>query len=202
MFITDDCEGLVPEYLRFVKGIIDCEDLPLNVSRELLQKNQMLTSISTAVTKRVLNELKKKAEKKPEEYAEFWENFGAVLKEGLYGIPNEHKNSLLELVRFKSSTRDGLVSLKDYLAGMKDGQENIYYITGESQEAIKNSPHLEGFAAKGIEVLLLSDPIDDFWISSMFEGYEDKKFSSVTKGSAELENIEDAKDKGAKDKKG
>ena len=201
VFITDDCEGLVPEYLRFVKGIIDCEDLPLNVSRELLQKNQMLTSISTAVTKRVLNELKKKADKKPEEYAEFWENFGAVLKEGLYGIPNEHKNSLLELVRFKSSTRDGLVSLKDYLAGMKEGQENIYYITGESQEAIKNSPHLEGFAAKGIEVLLLSDPIDDFWISSMFEGYEDKKFSSVTKGSAELEKIEGVKNKDAKDKK-
>ncbi|MEC7805963.1 MAG: molecular chaperone HtpG, partial [Pseudomonadota bacterium] len=201
VFITDDCEGLIPEYLRFVKGIVDCEDLPLNVSRELLQKNQMLTSISTAVTKRILNELKKKADKKPEEYAEFWENFGAVLKEGLYGVPNEHKSSLIELVRFRSTMRDGLISLKDYLEKMKTGQENIYYITGETQEAIKNSPHLEGFAAKDIEVLLLSDPIDDFWISSMFEGYEEKQFSSITKGSADLDNIKDANAKDGKDKK-
>ena len=149
----------------------------------------MVAAISAAVTKRIISELKKKADKKPDEYADFWENFGAVVKEGLYGVPNEHKSSLLELARFRSTTRNGLVSLKDYLSAMKDGQETIYYITGESQEAIKNSPHLEGYAAKNIEVLLLSDPIDDFWISSMFEGYEGKQFSSITKGSADLGNI-------------
>jgi len=200
VFITDDCEGLVPEYLRFLKGVIDCEDLPLNVSRELLQKNPMLTAISSAVTKRILNELTRKADKEPEAYAAFWENFGAVLKEGLYGVPNEHKETLLDLVRFKSTTRDGLVSLKQYVEAMKDGQEHIYYITGESQDAIRNSPHLEGFAAKGIEVLLLSDSIDDFWIPSLFEGYAEKQFQSVTRGGADLDKIKDADDKDDADK--
>jgi molecular chaperone HtpG len=175
--------------------VIDCEDLPLNVSRELLQKNPMLTAISSAVTKRILNELTRKADKDTEAYNAFWENFGAVLKEGLYGAPNEHKQTLLDLVRFKSTTRDGLVSLKQYVEAMKDGQEHIYYITGESQDAIRNSPHLEGFAAKGIEVLLLSDPIDDFWIPSLFEGYAEKQFQSVTRGGADLDKVKDADDK-------
>jgi molecular chaperone HtpG len=200
VFITDDCEGLVPEYLRFLKGVIDCEDLPLNVSRELLQKNPMLSAISSAVTKRILNELTRKADKEPDAYAAFWENFGAVLKEGLYGVPNEHKETLLDLVRFKSTTRDGLVSLKQYVEDMKDGQEHIYYITGESQDAIRNSPHLEGFAAKGIEVLLLSDPIDDFWIPSLFEGYAEKQFQSVTRGGADLDKVKGADDKDEADK--
>ncbi len=191
VFITDDCDGLVPEYLRFVKGVIDCEDLPLNVSREMLQKNQMLSSISNAVTKRILTEYSRKADKKPDEYTEFWNNFGAVLKEGLYGTPTEHRSTLLELARFKSSTRDGLVSLKEYIESMKDGQDTIYYITGENEDAVRSSPHLEGFAAKAIEVLLLTDPIDDFWISSMFEGYKEKKFASVTRGSADLGHIKE-----------
>jgi len=200
VFITEDCEGLVPEYLRFLKGVIDCEDLPLNVSRELLQKNPMLTAISSAVTKRILNELTRKADKDTEAYNAFWENFGAVLKEGLYGAPNEHKQTLLDLVRFKSTTRDGLVSLKQYVEGMKDVQEHIYYITGESQDAIRNSPHLEGFAAKGIEVLLLSDPIDDFWIPSLFEGYAEKQFQSVTRGGADLDKVKGADGKDEDDK--
>ena len=194
VFITDDCEGLIPEYLRFTKGIIDCEDLPLNVSRELLQKNQMLTAIGSAVSKRIISELTKKSEKEPDEYIKFWENFGPVLKEGLYGTPNENKPALLELSRFRSTTRDGYISLKDYIGSMKEGQETIYYITGENLESIKNSPHLEGFAAKNIEVLLLSDPIDDFWIPSMFEGFEGKKFASITRGSADLDNIENSDD--------
>jgi molecular chaperone HtpG len=200
VFITDDCEGLVPEYLRFLKGVVDCEDLPLNVSRELLQKNPMLTAISNAVTKRILTELTRKADKDAEAYGKFWESFGAVLKEGLYGAPNEHRETLLELARFKSTTRDGLVSLKQYVEAMKEGQEHIYYITGESQDAIRNSPHLEGFAAKGIEVLLLSDPIDDFWIPSMFQGYEGKQFHSVTRGAADLDNVKDGEDKNEEDK--
>jgi len=194
VFITDDCEGLIPEYLRFTKGIIDCQDLPLNVSRELLQKNQMLSAISVAVSKRIINELVKKAKKEPEEYIKFWDNFGPVLKEGLYGAPNENKPALLELARFRSTKRDSLISLKDYIGEMKEGQTTIYYITGENLESIRNSPHLEGFAAKNIEVLLLSDPIDDFWIPSMFEGYEGKQFSSITRGSADLDGMEaDAK---------
>ena len=203
VFITDECEGLVPEYLRFLKGVIDCEDLPLNVSRELLQKNPMLASISSAVTKRILNELTRKADKESEAYGVFWENFGAVMKEGLYGASNEHKDTLLDLFRFQSTTRDGLVSLKQYVEGMKDGQEHIYYITGENQDAIRNSPHLEGFAARGIEVLLLSDPIDDFWIPSIHEGYEGKQFQSVTRGGADLDKVkdDDAKDGADKDEK-
>ncbi len=188
VFITDDCEGLVPDYLRFVKGVIDCEDLPLNISRELLQKNPMLSAISTAVTKRILNEITKVAEKDSESYDAFWGDFGPVLKEGLYGMPHEHRATLLELARFRSSRRDGLISLKQYVEGMKDGQDNIFYITGESLDAVRNSPHLEGFTARHIEVLLLSDSIDDFWISSMFEGYEGKQFQSVTRGSAALDD--------------
>jgi molecular chaperone HtpG len=190
VFITDECDGLVPEYLRFLKGVIDCQDLPLNVSRELLQQNPMLSAISSAVTKRILSELTKKAGKDTEAYTALWENFGAVLKEGLYGAPNEHKATLLDLVRFRSTTREGLVTLKQYVEAMKAGQEHIYYITGESQDAIRNSPHLEGFAARGIEVLLLSDPIDDFWIPNLFEGYASKQFQSVTRGGGDLDKIE------------
>ena len=189
VFITDDCEGLVPEWLRFMRGVIDCEDLPLNVSRELLQKNPMLAAISTAVTRRILTELGTRAKDDPEQYAEFWDRFGPVLKEGLYGIGNEHRETLLGLARFRSSSRDGLVSLAEYVEAMKDGQEHIFYITGESHDAVRNSPHLEGFTARGVEVLLLSDPVDDFWISSMFDGYEGKQFGSVTRGTAGLDAI-------------
>lgn len=189
VFVTDDCEGLIPEYLRFLKGAIDCEDLPLNVSREMLQKNQMLAAIGGAVTRRALSELAARADKEPEEYARFWENFGAVLKEGLYGPPHEHRDALLGLARFRSTAREGLASLKEYVADMKEGQERIFYISGESEEAVRASPHLEGFAARGVEVLLLTDPVDDFWIASMFEGYEGKRFSSVTQGAAELDGI-------------
>lgn len=189
VFITDDCEGLVPEYLRFLRGVIDCEDLPLNVSRELLQRNPVLQKISSAVTKRVLSELSKKAEKEPEEYAKFWDAFGPVMKEGLYADGTEHRETLLSLVRFKTTESDKLVSLKDYAERMKEGQEAIYYIIGESPEALLNSPHLEGFKAKGVEVLLLTDPIDDFWIQAMFDGYEGKPFKSITRGAADLDAV-------------
>ncbi|MBT6137425.1 MAG: molecular chaperone HtpG [Rhodospirillaceae bacterium] len=194
VFITDDCEGLVPSYLRFLRGVVDCEDLPLNVSREMLQHNPVLNKISTAVIKRVLSELAKKADKEPEEYAKFWEAFGGVLKEGLYGESGDHRKPILELSRFKSTGGDGLVSLKDYVARMKEGQEAIYYITGENAEVLAKSPHLEGFRAKGVEVLLLSDPIDDFWVPSLFEGYEEKQFKSITRGGADLDKITDGDD--------
>ncbi|WP_281684948.1 molecular chaperone HtpG [Thalassobaculum salexigens] len=192
VFITDDCEGLVPEYLRFLRGVIDCEDLPLNVSRELLQRNPVLQKISSAVTKRVLSELGKKATKEPEEYAKFWDAFGAVMKEGLYSDTGDHKETLLSLIRFHTTESDKLVSLAEYTERMKEGQEAIYYIIGDSKEALLNSPHIEGFKAKGVEVLLLSDPIDDFWIQAMFGGYEGKDFKSITRGSADLDAVKGA----------
>lgn len=193
VFITDDCEALLPAYLRFLKGVIDSEDLPLNVSRELLQDSPMLAKIRSGVTKRVLGELKKKAEKAPDEYLEFWDAFGACLKEGLYeGF--ENRDDLLSLVRFRSTGEGGTekgeswVSLADYVGRMKEGQEAIYYIVAESPEQALASPQLEGFRSRGIEVLLLSDPIDDFWLPAVSE-YEGKSFKSVTRGGADLDKI-------------
>ena len=190
VFITDDCEELVPSWLRFVKGVVDCEDLPLNVSREMLQNNPVLGKIKAGLVKRVLSELSKKADKSADEYAVFWNNFGAVLKEGLYSDGAEHRDALLPLTRFKSTAGDALTSLADYVGRMKPGQDAIYYITGESYEAVAASPHLEGFKAKDVEVLLLSDPIDDFWISAMFEGFEGKQFKSATRGGTDLSKID------------
>jgi len=190
IFITDDCEDLMPSYLRFVRGIVDSEDLPLNVSREMLQHNVVVTRIKSALVKKVFSELKKKAEKKPEENTVFWNNFGAVLKEGLYEDHSSH-DKLLELVRFRSTagSDEDLVSLADYVQRMKDGQEEIYYITGDTPEALRASPQLEGFKARGVEVLLLTDPIDEFWLPAV-AAYQEKRFTSVTAGGIDLSNIE------------
>ena len=192
VFITDAAEGLVPSWLRFVKGVIDCEDLPLNISREMLQKNPVVASVSQAVTKRILGELKKKADADADSYAEFWKNFGAVLKEGLYGDGLEHRDALLSLVRFRSSTQAGLVSFAEYAARMKDGQEAIFYIAAESEEAASASPQLEGFRKKGVEVLYLTDPIDEFWVPMLFDGVDGKPLKSITRGGADLKSIKDA----------
>jgi molecular chaperone HtpG len=199
VFITDDCSELLPPYLRFLRGIVDTEDLPLNVSRELLQNNPRLAKIRQAICKKVLGELKKKAEKEPEDYASFWNTFGAVLKEGLYE-DGQQRESLLELARFRSTTRDGLVSLADYVKEMKPGQEAIFTITGDDPEALAKSPQLEGFAAKGIEVLLLSDPVDDFWLSTVPD-YDGKPFKSVTRGGVDLEKIGAAEKKEGEEEK-
>ncbi len=187
VFITDDCEELLPAYLRFLRGVIDSEDLPLNISRELLQHNPMLTKIKKGVTKRVLGELKKKAEKDADAYGVFWENFGAVLKEGIYEDEAE-RDRLLELARFSSTAADGPTSLADYVSRMKDGQDAIYYISGEDRETLLKSPQLEGFRAKGVEVLLFSDPVDDFWPTAV-PAYADKPFKSVTRGGADLDKV-------------
>ncbi|MBT3332057.1 MAG: molecular chaperone HtpG [Rhodospirillaceae bacterium] len=198
VFITDEAEGLIPSYLRFLRGVVDSEDLPLNISREMLQNSPLIRHMNQAVTRRVLTELGKKAEKEPTEYAEFWGNFGSVLKEGLYE-DHERQAELLELVRFRSTagaTDNGaLVSLKDYVGRMKEGQEAIYYITGDDLQTLENSPHLEGFRARGVEVLLLSDPVDDFWLSAVFE-YDGHALTSATRGSTDLSNMgeEAAKD--------
>ena len=187
IFITDEAEGLIPSYLRFLRGVVDSEDLPLNISREMLQNSHLIKHMNQAVTRRVLSELSKKAEKEPEEYAEFWKNFGSVLKEGLYE-DHDRQAELLELVRFRSTAGESLVSLKDYVARMTEGQEAIYYITGDDQQTLDNSPHLEGFRARGVEVLLLSDPVDDFWLSAIFE-YEGHDLTSATRGSTDLSNM-------------
>ena len=194
VFITDDCEDLLPAYLRFLRGVIDTEDLPLNVSRELLQNNPLLRKIRSGVVKRVLGELGKKAEKEPESYLQFWNTFGPVLKEGLYEDHGQ-REELLKLSRFASTQGAEPVSLADYIGRMKDGQEAIYYITGEERAGLEKSPQLEGFAAKGVEVLLLTDPVDEFWIPAIGD-YEGKPFKSVTRGGADLGKL--AKDEADK----
>lgn len=187
VFITDHCEELLPSWLRFLKGLVDSEDLPLNISREMLQQNPVLTKIRQGVVKRVLEHLKKKAENEAEEYAKFWANFGAVLKEGIYE-DHENKDALLNLARFRSTHGEALVSLADYLGRMKEGQGAIYYLTAETLEAASRSPQLEGYKAKGVEVLLLTDGIDEFWVPAVGE-YQGKQFKSVTRGGADLDTI-------------
>ncbi len=187
VFITDHCEELLPSWLRFLKGLVDSEDLPLNISREMLQRNPVLAKIRQGVVKRVLDYLRKRAENEADAYAAFWNNFGAVLKEGIYEDA-EHKDALLKLARFRSTHGDALVSLADYVGRMKEGQTAIYYLTGDSLEAASRSPQLEGYRAKGVEVLLLTDPVDEFWVPAIGE-CEGKGFKSVTHGGAGLDAI-------------
>lgn len=187
VFVTDDCEGLVPRWLRFLRGVVDSEDLPLNVSREMLQRNPVLARIRTALVKRVLGALERKAAKEPAAYAEFWGNFGAALKEGVYE-DSEYRDRLLELLRAKSTRGGELASLADYVSRMKEGQKEIYTITGESADALRASPQLEGFAARGVEVLLFDDPVDDFWLGAVRE-FDGKPFKSVTRGDVDLSGI-------------
>ncbi|CAA7617518.1 Chaperone protein HtpG [Magnetospirillum sp. LM-5] len=187
VFITDQAEGLLPPYLRFLRGIVDSQDLPLNVSREMLQHNPVLAKIKTGLVKRVLSELKKKAEDDQAAYLTFWEEFGPVLKEGIYE-DFERKAEILALSRFRSTATDGWTSLAEAVARMKDGQEALYFATGDSVESLKKSPQLEGFLAKGIEVLLLTDPIDEFWVPAVGE-FEGKALKAVTEGGLDLGKI-------------
>ncbi|HKY94873.1 MAG TPA: molecular chaperone HtpG, partial [Kiloniellales bacterium] len=187
VFITDGCKELLPAWLRFVKGVVDSEDLPLNVSRELLQANPLLAKIRAGVVKRVLADLGKAAEEDKEGFETFWDAFGPVLKEGLYEDAGS-REALLGLVRLRSTKADGWTTLADYVARMQPGQEAIYTATGENLERLKQSPHLEGFRARGLEVLLLTDPVDEFWLPAVAE-YQGKAFRSVTKGQADLERF-------------
>lgn len=186
VFITDEGIELVPAYLRFLRGVVDSSDLPLNISRETLQKSPLLDKIRDSVTSRVLTELKKRAEKDIEDYARFWDMFGAVLKEGLCE-PIPQREKILEASRFVTSTSDGkLVSLDEYIARMPEKQEAIYYITGDSATALATSPQIEGFKKRGLEVLLLADHVDDFWTNVTNE-YKGKKLRSVMKAGADLD---------------
>jgi molecular chaperone HtpG len=193
VFITEDCEGLVPRWLRFLRGVIDSEDLPLNISREMLQNNPVLARIRNGLVSRVIRELTSKAEKDPDAYAAFWKNFGAVLKEGLYEAANE-RDALLGLARFRSTHGDALVGLSDYVGRMKEGQESIYYISGDELDIVARSPQLEGFQSRGIEVLLMTDPVDQFWLP-MIGAFEEKTFKSVTQGGADFSALESDDDK-------
>ena len=188
VFITDECEGLIPPYLRFMRGVVDSSDLALNVSRETLQHDPILAKIRTGLVKRVFSELEKRAKKTADEYASFWENFGAVLKEGLYEDA-EQKDRLLPLVRFRSTgSGDSWLSLDEYVEAMPEQQEAIYYISGEDPEALRRSPQVEGFRARSIDVLLMADPVDQFWLP-VVGAYKEKTFRSVTQGAADLEKF-------------
>lgn len=182
MFITDEA-SLLPPWLRFVNGVVDTEDLPLNVSREMLQATPVLARIRRAVTARVLSELKTRA-KEAEGYTPFWENFGATLKEGVWEDA-EHRTDVAALLRFRSSAVEGWTSLADYVARMKDGQQEIYFLVGDDAAALAKSPQLEGFRARGLEVLLLSDPIDAFWPERL-ASFEGKALRSITQGQVDL----------------
>jgi molecular chaperone HtpG len=184
VFITDEAEVL-PRYLRFVRGLVDSADLPLNVSREMIQDSPLLGAIKKGVTNRILSELDKLAQNDGEAYGKVWEAFGAVLKEGLYEDV-ERRQQLLGLARFKTTASgSGWRSLKDYVGALRENQAAIYYITGSDLARLEASPQLEGFRARGIEVLLLPDPVDSFWVTSGLE-YEGKPFKSATQGSADL----------------
>lgn len=187
VFITEGVEGLIPPFLRFVKGVVDSEDLPLNISREMLQANPVIAKMSSAITKKILSELEQKAKDDIKEFENFWALFGPVVKEGLYDAHN-HREQLCRVARFYSTHGDGLTSLEEYVARMVEGQEHIYYLSAPSVEAAKNSPQLEAFRARGVEVLFMTDAIDEFWLP-MQNDFKQKKFKSVTRGDAELSKI-------------
>jgi molecular chaperone HtpG len=187
VFITDDAAEMLPPYLRFLRGVVDSHDLPLNVSREMLQHNPVLAKIRSGLVKKVLGEIKRKAEAEDGDYASFWESFGAVLKEGLYE-DFERRADILDLCRFRTTKSEELVSLATYVGRMKEGQDAIYYITGDDIGRLKQSPQLEGFAARGVEVLLLTDPIDEFWPTAAVT-YQEKKLRSVAQGAADLSSV-------------
>lgn len=187
VFITDDAEVL-PRYLRFVRGIVDTSDLPLNISRETIQESPVLSAIRKGVTNRVIVALEKLAENESDTFAKFWDLFGPILKEGIYE-DWERREQLLKLARFQTTAVDAATrTIGDYVADMKEGQSSIYYINGSSIDQLRSSPHLEGFRAKGIEVLLLSDPVDSFWPGNISE-FEGKPLKSVTQGLADLDEV-------------
>jgi molecular chaperone HtpG len=208
VFVMDQAESFLPLYLRFVKGVVDSNDLSLNVSREILQKDPIIDSMKSALTKRVLDMLEKLAKNEPEQYKGFWKNFGQVMKEG----PAEdfaNKEKIAGLLRFASTHEDGgeqTVALSEYLARAKEGQDKIYYLTGETYAQVKNSPHLEVFRKKGIEVLLLTDRIDE-WLMSYLSDFDGKGFVDVARGDLDLGKLDSEEDKKAqeevaKDKEG
>ncbi|WP_395307814.1 molecular chaperone HtpG [Mycobacterium sp. AMU20-3851] len=183
VFIMGDCDELVPEYLRFIKGVVDAQDLSLNVSREILQQDRQIKVIRRSLTKKVLSAIKDLQVNRPDDYATFWTQFGRAFKEGLLSDA-DNRDTLLKLSSFASTFNDS-TTLTDYVGRMKDDQEQIFYATGESRQLLENSPHLEAFKAKGYEVLLLTDPVDEVWVESVPE-FDGKRLQSVAKGEVDL----------------
>ncbi len=191
VFISEQNIDLIPKHLRFLRGIVDSEDLPLNISRETLQHNNVLRKINTAITKKILSELKDKAKKEPEEFAKFWDNFGAILKEGLCDGTDVSRDLLLEVCHFRTTkSGDKAISLDSYIENMQEGQDKIYYLSGDNLESIKNSPQVEGFIKKDIEVILLTDSVDDFWTTVNHE-YKGKELVSINRSGLDIEGIKD-----------
>ncbi len=190
VFIMDDCEALVPEYLRFVKGVVDAQDLSLNVSREILQQDRQIERIRRRLVKKVLQTIKGLPEEK---YATFWGEFAKVMKEGLVADA-DNREAILDICSFPSTHDAGKqTTLREYVERMKENQQHIYYLTGETRSSIENSPHMEAFLAKGFEVLVLTDPIDEMWVEAV-SGFEGKEFQSVAKGQVDLDGESAEKD--------
>jgi len=184
VFITDENIDIVPQYMRFLRGVVDSEDLPLNISRETLQHNSTIEKIKNSIAKRVLSELKKKKDESSDEYLVFWNNFGGALKEGLCEMTTDHEK-LMEVCVFKSALQDKMISFDEYIANAKGEDKTIYYLSGEDADKLKNSPQIEGFLSKGIDVLLFTDTVDDFWVNVNGQ-YKDYQIKSVTRADIDL----------------
>jgi molecular chaperone HtpG len=192
VFIMNDCKELIPEYMRFMRGVVDSEDLSLNISREILQKNRQIEVIRKHVTGKILDKLQELKEKENEKYLTFWKECGRVFREGLFQ-DMKNREKIFDICLFSSTNSDDeLTDLAGYIERMKDGQENIYYMTGKSRESIENSPHLEAFKEKGYEVLFLTEAVDEIWVQSAFQ-YKEKTLKSIGKGSVELGSEEEKK---------
>ncbi|MGG2461334.1 molecular chaperone HtpG [Streptomyces sp. RGM 3693] len=199
VFIMDDCEALLPPYLRFVKGVVDAQDLSLNVSREILQQDRHIQMMQRRLTKKVLSSIKSMMTNNAEHYATFWREFGAVLKEGLV-TDSDNSDAVLAVSSFATTHgEDETVTLAQYVERMRDGQEDIYYITGQSRQSIDNSPHVEALRERGIEVLLLTDPVDEVWVDAVGE-FEGKRLQSIVKGEIDLGAQGDEKSEGEREK--
>jgi molecular chaperone HtpG len=193
VFIMGDCDQLMPEYLRFIKGVVDAQDLSLNVSREILQQDRQINAIRRRLTKKVLSTIKDLQSERPEDYRTFWAQFGKVLKEGLLSDV-DNQDTLLQISSFASThSEEEATTLAEYVERMKEGQEQIFYATGETRQQILKSPHLEAFKAKGYEVLVLTDPVDEVWVGTVSE-FDGKALQSVAKGEVDLESGEDKSD--------
>ncbi|MET4046422.1 molecular chaperone HtpG [Rhodococcus sp. 1163] len=193
VFIMDDCEELMPEYLRFVRGVVDAADLSLNVSREILQQDRQIRAIRRRLTRKVLATIKEMQAEQPEKYTTFWSQFGRAIKEGLIS-DSDNREALLALSSFSSTfSEEGVTTLAEYVDRMKDGQEQIYYMTGESRSQIESSPHMEAFKARGLEVLLLTDSVDEVWVGNVPD-FDGKEFQSISKGEVDLDTEEEKKE--------
>ena len=197
VFITEQCDELVPKWMRFLRGVIDTPDVNLNVSREMLQHSPVITKIRKSLIKRVLSELKKSIQKRRDAYQSFWDGFGRVVKEGIYEDA-ENRAKILEVSFFKSAKSATMLTLDEYIDAFAEGQEEIYYLSVEDPALASGSPHLEGFEAKGVDVLILSDPVDDFWLANTPD-YKGKTFRSISRGDVDLTAIKSADSKDTDD---